>query len=75
MPFPIFANKIIEANVTGKFYKSKPGRSFKRIGEKNFSKISLVDRIISLDDERKKLQFELDETQSKINAFSKEIGH
>jgi seryl-tRNA synthetase len=33
-----------------------------------------VDTIISLDDERRKLQFEMDERQSKINSFSKEIG-
>jgi seryl-tRNA synthetase len=44
------------------------------LAKKYFSEISLVDEIISLDDERKKLQFELDETQSKINTASKEIG-
>lgn len=46
----------------------------KRLGIKNFKEINLVDTIISLDDERKKLQFEYDETQGKINAASKEIG-
>lgn len=46
----------------------------KGLSKKYFSETSLVDEIISLDDERKKLQFELDETQSKINALSKEIG-
>jgi len=44
------------------------------LAKKNFLESSLVDRIISHDDERKKLQFELDEIQSKINAASKEIG-
>jgi len=44
------------------------------LAKKHFAEISLVDEIIFLDDERKKLQFELDERQSKINAFSKEIG-
>ena len=45
-----------------------------RLAIRNFKERELVDTIISLDDERKKLQFELDETQAKINAASKEIG-
>jgi seryl-tRNA synthetase len=45
-----------------------------RLAVKNFAEISLVDDIISLDDERKKLTFQFDETKAKINAASKEIG-
>jgi seryl-tRNA synthetase len=45
-----------------------------RLAVKNFAEISLVDEIISLDDERKKLTFQFDETKAKINAASKEIG-
>nr|WP_279296062.1 serine--tRNA ligase [Paraflavisolibacter caeni]MCU7548617.1 serine--tRNA ligase [Paraflavisolibacter caeni] len=45
-----------------------------RLAVKNFAEISLVDDIISLDDERKKLTFQFDETKAKINATSKEIG-
>lgn len=45
-----------------------------RLAIKNFAEISLVDEIISLDDERKKLTFQFDETKAKINAASKEIG-
>ncbi len=45
-----------------------------RLGVKNFKEINLVDTIIALDDERKKSQFEYDETQGKINSASKEIG-
>lgn len=45
-----------------------------RLAIKNFRDINLVDEIIALDDERKKLQLESDTTQSKINAASKEIG-
>jgi seryl-tRNA synthetase len=45
-----------------------------RLAVKNFKDIHLVDEIIALDDERKKLQLEWDTTQSKINAASKEIG-
>ena len=45
-----------------------------RLAIKNFHEINLVDDIIALDDQRKKLQLEFDTTQSKINTASKEIG-
>ena len=45
-----------------------------RLGVKNFKDVHMVDEIISLDDERKKLQLEFDNSQAKINASSKEIG-
>jgi seryl-tRNA synthetase len=45
-----------------------------RLAVKNFTNINLVDEIIALDDQRKKLQAEFDSTQSKINSTSKEIG-
>ncbi len=56
------------------FLKANREEVLKGLKKKHFSETSLVDTIISLDDERKKLQFELDERQSRINAFSKEIG-
>lgn len=45
-----------------------------RLTVKHFKDLQLVDEVISLDDERKKLQTESENTQSKINATSKEIG-
>lgn len=45
-----------------------------RLTVKNFSDTSIVNTIIELDDERKKVQLEFDNTQAKINAASKEIG-
>ena len=45
-----------------------------RLAVKHFKDLQLVDEIISLDDERKKLQLEFDNTQSKVNSTSKEIG-
>jgi len=45
-----------------------------RLTVKHFTEVNLVDEIISLDDERKRLTFQYDETKSKINAASKEIG-
>ncbi len=56
------------------FVKANKDIVLKGLAKKNFSEVSLVDNIISLDDERKKLQFELDELQSKLNLTSKEIG-
>ncbi|WP_276502993.1 serine--tRNA ligase [Terrimonas pollutisoli] len=45
-----------------------------RLAIKHFKDLTLVDEIIVLDDQRKKSQLEFDNTQSKINATSKEIG-
>ncbi len=45
-----------------------------RLAVKRFAQPELVDTIIGLDDERKKLQAEFDTTQAKVNAASKEIG-
>ena len=45
-----------------------------RLAKKQFKQPELVDLIISLDDERKKLQNEFDQTQAKVNTASKEIG-
>jgi seryl-tRNA synthetase len=45
-----------------------------RLAVKNFTRLELVDEVIALDDERKKLQAEFDALQSNINSSSKEIG-
>lgn len=54
--------------------RQNPQAVKEKLAVKHFAETSLVDEIISLDDERKKLQLESDTTQSKINAASKEIG-
>jgi seryl-tRNA synthetase len=46
----------------------------KRLAIKHFGQPELVDAIIALDDERKRLQAEFDTTQARVNAASKEIG-
>ncbi|MEO9022381.1 MAG: serine--tRNA ligase [Ginsengibacter sp.] len=56
------------------FIKANREEVLKGLAKKHFAEIPLVDKIISLDDERKKLQFQLDELQSKIKAISREIG-
>ena len=45
-----------------------------KLALKQFREIHLVDEILALDEERKKLQVEFDTTQSKVNSASKEIG-
>jgi len=45
-----------------------------RLAVREFTETALIDAIVSLDDRRKKLQLEMDTTQSRINALSKEIG-
>ena len=45
-----------------------------RLGVKNFKDIGLVDEILQLDDQRKKLQLESDTILSGINTASKQIG-
>lgn len=45
-----------------------------RLSVKNFAEITLVDEVLALDEERKKLQLEFDSTQAKVNSTSKEIG-
>ncbi len=45
-----------------------------RLAIRNFKQPELVDAIIALDDERKKLQAAFDLSQSKINSASKDIG-
>ena len=45
-----------------------------RLAIRNFTETVLVDDIVRLDDQRKKLQLGSDTAQSRINALSKEIG-
>lgn len=54
--------------------KQDPQSAKGRLLIKNFTDTGLVDEIILLDDERKKLQLESDNTLSKLNIASKEIG-
>jgi len=46
----------------------------KKLAIKHFQNLDLVDTVITMDDERKQLQASFDETQSKVNTASKEIG-
>lgn len=54
--------------------RQQPGWAKERLAFKNFKQPELVDEIIALDDERKKLQAAFDNIQASINSASKEIG-
>ena len=54
--------------------RNNPDEVKERLSVKHFRELNLVDQIIALDDNRKKLTFRFDETKAKINAASKEIG-
>ncbi|KIC89668.1 serine--tRNA ligase [Flavihumibacter sp. ZG627] len=45
-----------------------------RLAVKHFGQPELVDELLQLDERRRKLQFERDELQGKVNAASKDIG-
>lgn len=54
--------------------RGNPEEVKKRLAVKQFNQPQLVDTIIALDDQRKKLQADFDTIQAKVNSVSKEIG-
>jgi seryl-tRNA synthetase len=56
------------------FIRQNKALVLERLALKNFKELDLVEEILVLDDKRKKLTLEYDETQAKVNSASKEIG-
>ena len=56
------------------FIRQNPDLVKKRLAIKQFKEIGLVDQVVNLDDQRKKLQVENDNILAQINSNSKEIG-
>src|ERR1700755_3047853 len=56
------------------YIRQNPALVKERLAVKYFTETDLVDRIIALDDEKRKLQLDSENTQSKANNLSKEIG-
>ena len=54
--------------------RAAPEKVKEKLGIKNFKELNLVDTIIQLDDDRKKMQASFDDIQAKVNSASKEIG-
>ena len=56
------------------FLKENREQVLAGLKKRNFKQMELVDEAISLDEERKKLQFELDNLNAEKNKISREIG-
>ena len=56
------------------FLRENKERVLEGLNKRNFKQINLVDEAISMDDERKKCQFDLDQNLAEMNKISKEIG-
>ncbi|WOC51820.1 seryl-tRNA synthetase [Bergeyella porcorum] len=56
------------------FLRENKERVIAGLHKRNFKTIELVDEAIVADDERRRLQFELDENLAQMNKISKEIG-
>lgn len=56
------------------FLRENKERVLEGLKKRSFKELDLIDAAISADDERKKLQFELDSQLSEMNKISKEIG-
>ena len=55
-------------------FRTEKERILKGLKKKNFKEIELVEQIIALDEDRRKLQAESDTIASTINASSKNVG-
>jgi len=56
------------------FLRENKDRVLEGLQKRNFKNPELVEQAVSADDERKKLQFDLDENLAQMNKISKEIG-
>jgi len=56
------------------FLRENKERVLEGLNKRNFKQTELVGEAITVDDERKKLQFDLDENLAGMNKISKEIG-
>jgi seryl-tRNA synthetase len=54
--------------------RQDPGGVKKKLHKKHFAPVEIIDYIIRMDDQRKKLQLDCDNLLAQINAASKEIG-
>jgi seryl-tRNA synthetase len=54
--------------------RQDPGKVREKLAVKHFADLQLVDEVITLDEKRKKLQLDFENTQSLVNSASREIG-
>ena len=72
--YPLPLAKFFKDYVTDKLLSGKIGLVKESLAVKYFGDISLVDSIISLDEQVRKLKVESEALQATMNAASKEIG-
>lgn len=56
------------------YIRQQPALVKERLAIKNFAEPDIIDKIITIDDEKRKVQLESENIQSRANAISKEIG-
>lgn len=56
------------------FIRQNKAHVLERLAVRNFNQTLIVDEVLELDDERRKLQAEFDNAQASLNSASKEIG-
>ena len=56
------------------FLRDNKTQVLEGLAKRNFKQTELIDQAISVDDQRKKYQFELDQNLEEMNKISKEIG-
>lgn len=56
------------------FLRENKDRALEGLRKRNFKEVNLIDEAISADDERKKIQFDLDQNLAEMNKISREIG-
>ncbi len=56
------------------FLRDNKEKAVKGLEKRNFKELHLIDEAIEKDNQRRKIQFELDETLAKSNQISKQIG-
>jgi len=74
MPIKLYLPQIEIDMLQVSVLKNNPNWVKERLQVKHFKQVELVDEIIALDDERKRIQLEHDTAQASINTYSKEIG-
>lgn len=74
MPLRRIFAKILKRMLDINYLRANTEIAKSRLTKRNKYNISLIDEVLQLDDERKKLQTALDNTLSETNSTSKEIG-
>jgi seryl-tRNA synthetase len=73
-PLPVRFVKYICAMLQINVIRQDPALVKEKLRIKHFNEPDLVDRVLAMDDEKRKIQIDSEDLQSKANVISKEIG-